>query len=96
MLVAEDKVVSVNRVGDLEPREADFEAARSSLTTGAAARSGVFPAVAARFDFWPVTSAGGQRAAVGLAFDPDERTSTPDTLVEIVGSILALALDRQH
>ena len=32
----------------------------------------------------------------GLAFDPDERPSTPDALVDIVRSILALVLDRQH
>ena len=96
MLVTDGEVVSVNRVGDVEPQEADFEAARSSLTMGTVARAGVYPALASRFDFWPVTTAGGQRAVIGLAFDPDERPSAPDTLVDIVGSVLALALDRQH
>ena len=96
MLVTEGEVVSVNRVGDVEPQEAEFEAARSSLTMGTVARAGIYPALASRFDFWPVATAVGQGAVIGLAFDPDERPSAPDTLVDIVGCVLALALDRQH
>ena len=93
MLVTEGKVVSVERVGGVEPQEADFEAARS-LATGTVVRAGVYPS-ASRFDFWSVATAVG-RAVIGLAFEPDERPSAPDTLVDIVGGILALALDRQH
>ena len=37
MLVTEGKVVSVERAGDVEPQEAEFEAARSSLATGTVA-----------------------------------------------------------
>ena len=96
MLVTEDKVVALERVGDVEPQEAELEAARSSLATGTVARSGVYPNLASRFDFWPVETAEGQNAVVGLAFDPDERPSAPDTLVNIVVRILALVLDRQH
>ena len=97
MLVAEDKVVSlVERVGDVEPQEAELEAARSSLATGTVVRAGVYPDLASRFDFWPVNTAEGQNAVIGLAFDPDERPSTPDALVDIVRSILALVLDRHH
>ena len=59
-------------------------------------RAGIYPALASRFDFWPVATAVGQGAVIGLAFDPDERPSVPDTLVDIVGSVLALVLDRQH
>jgi hypothetical protein len=59
-------------------------------------RSGVYPDLASRFDFWPVETAEGQNAVIGLAFDPDERPSAPDALVNIVGSVLALVLDRQH
>ena len=97
MLVSEDMVVSlVERVGDVEPQEAELEAARSSLATGAVVRAGVYPDLASRFDFWPVNTAEGQNAVIGLAFDPDERPSTPDALVDIVRSILALVLDRHH
>jgi K+-sensing histidine kinase KdpD len=96
MLVTEDKVVSVEKVGDVEPREAELEAARSSLSTGTVARSGVYPNLASRFDFWPVETAAGQNAVIGLAFDPDERPSAPDALVNIVVHVLALVLDRQH
>ncbi|AWM28740.1 Osmosensitive K+ channel histidine kinase KdpD (plasmid) [Sinorhizobium fredii CCBAU 25509] len=96
MLVTEDNVVSVNRVGDAELKEAELEAARSSLETGTVARAGVYPTLASRFDFWPVAAAVGQGAVIGLAFDPDNRPSAPDTLVDIVGSVLALALYRQH
>ena len=73
-----------------------MEAARSSLATGTVVRAGVYPDLASRFDFWPVNTAEGQNAVVGLAFDPDEHPSTPDEPVDIVRGILALKLDRQH
>jgi K+-sensing histidine kinase KdpD len=96
MLVAEDKVASLEQVGDAEPQEADLEAARSSLAAGMVVRSGVYPNLASRFDFWPVETAEGQKAVIGLAFDPDERPSAPDALVDIVVRVLALVLDRQQ
>jgi K+-sensing histidine kinase KdpD len=96
MLVTEGRVVSLERVGDIEPKEAELEAARSSLATGTVARSGIYPDPASRFDFWPVKTAEAQNAVIGLAFDPDERPSAPDRLVNIVVSVLALVLDRQH
>ena len=96
ILISESNVFSVERAGDVELQEAEFEAARSSLATGTVVRAGVYPTDASRFDFWPVATAVGQPAVIGLAFDPDERPSAPDILVGIVGSFLALALDRQH
>jgi K+-sensing histidine kinase KdpD len=96
MLVTKDRVVSLERVGDIEPQEAELEAARSTLETGTAVHSGVYPNLASRFDFWPVETAEGQNAVIGLAFDPDERPSEPDALVNIIVRILALVLDRQH
>ena len=95
MLVTEGTVVSLERVGDVEPQEAELEAARSSLATGTVVRGGVYPDLTSRFDFWPVKTAEGQNAVIGLAFDPDERPSAPDALVDIVGSVLALVLDRR-
>ena len=96
MLVTECTVVSLERVGDVEPQKAELEAARTSLETGTVVRGGIYPDLASRFDFWPVKTAEGQNAVIGLAFDPDERPSAPDALVDIVGSFLALVLDRQH
>ena len=96
MLVSGDRVVSLEQAGDVEPREAELEAARSSLATGTVMRSDVYPNLASRFDFWPVQTAEGQKAVVGLAFDPDERPAAPDTLVNIVVRVLALVLERQH
>jgi two-component system sensor histidine kinase KdpD len=96
MLVADDRVVSLERAGNVEPQDAELQAALSSLATGTVVRSGIYPDVASRFDFWPVQTAEGQNAVIGLAFDPDERPSAPDALVNIVRSILALVLDRQH
>jgi K+-sensing histidine kinase KdpD len=96
MLVTEGTVVSLERVGDVEPQKAELEAARTSLETGTVVRGGIYPDLASRFDFWPVKTAEGQNAVIGLAFDPDERPSAPDALVDIVGSFLALVLDRQH
>ena len=96
MLIKEDRVVSLDQIGDVEPQEAELEAARSSLANGTVARIGVYPNLASRFDFWPVQTAEGQSAVIGLAFDPDERPSAPDVLVNIVVRVLALVLDRQH
>jgi K+-sensing histidine kinase KdpD len=96
MIVREGKVVFLEQVGDPRPLEAELEAARSSLTTGAVVRSGVYPDFASRFDFWPVGGAAGQSAVVGVAFDPNERPSNPDELVHIVVRVLALVLDYQH
>lgn len=96
MLVKEGGAVLLKPVGDLEPKDADLEAARSSLATGTAMRSGVYPNVASRYDFWPVAPAHGQNAVIGLAFDPDERPLKPDALISIIVRILALVLDRQH
>jgi len=96
MLLSEDRVVSLEQVGDVEPKEAELEAARSSLATGTVMRSGVYPNLASRFDFWPVATAEGQNAVIGLAFDPDERPEAPDTLVNIVVRVLALVLERHH
>ena len=96
MLVREGTMVSLERVGDLEPQKAELEAALSSLATGTVARGGIYPDLTSRFDFWPVKTLEGQNAVIGLAFDPDERPPAPDALVDIVGSVLALVLDRQH
>ncbi|WP_291608503.1 DUF4118 domain-containing protein [Bradyrhizobium sp.] len=95
MLVVEGQVTSIKRTGDLEPAEADLEAAQSSLATGTALHGGIYPHPSSRFDFWPVRTADGRNAVVGLAFDPDERPAEPDTQVAVVTGILALALDRR-
>jgi K+-sensing histidine kinase KdpD len=95
MLVMEDRVVFIESVGGAEPREAELEAARSSLVTGTVARSDIYPNLASRFDFWPVQTTEGPKAVIGLAFDPDERPAAPDAPVDIVVSILALVLGRQ-
>ena len=96
MLMTEGRIVSIERVGAIEPQEAELEAARSSLAAGTVMRSGVYPDLASRFDFWPVERAGGQNAVIGIAFDPDERPSAPDVPVDIVRGVLVLALERQH
>lgn len=85
----------VERRGNLELLAAELEAGQSTLTTGKALPAGLYPFDSSRFDFWPVTTATGQQAIIGLAFDPDERPLKPGVLVETVGSILALALDRR-
>lgn len=96
LLMTEGEVVSVQRVGSVVPQEAELEAARTSLATGLVVRAGAYPAEASRYDFWPVAAETGPSAAIGLAFDPDERPQDAAALVGIVGRLLALALDRQH
>ena len=96
MLVTRDTVGFIEQVGGVETREAELEAARSSLETGTEMRGGVYPNLESRFDFWPVKTTEGQNAVIGLAFDPDERPSAPDALVNIIVRIFILVLDRQH
>lgn len=96
MLVTEGRVVLLDQVGDVEPQEADLEVARSAVATGTVMRSGVYPNLASRFDFWPVKTAAAQNAVIGLAFDPDEPPSKPEALVDVIARVLALTLDRQH
>jgi len=96
MLVVDSKVVSIGRVGAADLRDPDLEAAQSSLAARSGARAGIYPDLSSRFDFWPVATALGQNAVLGLVFDPDERPAAPDKAVDVVASVLALALDRQH
>jgi len=96
MLVSEGEVSFLAQVGEVELQEAELEAARSSLITETVMRSEVYPNVTSRFDFWPVETAEGQNAVVGLAFDPDERPSKPDKLVNIIVHLLALVLAREY
>jgi K+-sensing histidine kinase KdpD len=96
MIVTEGKVVSFEKVGSLEAQDADLEAARSSLASATSVRAGIYPNLASRYDFWPVATTLGPSVVIGLAFDPDERPATPGVLVDVVASVLALALDRHH
>ena len=82
--------------GIFDPQEPDRDAAHTALKTGGVVRAGVYPADASRFDFWPVPVRAARPAAIGLAFDQDDRPPSPDVLVEIIAGFMALALDRQH
>ena len=96
MILSEAAVDLIEKRGKFELLEVELEAARSSLTTGKVVPARVYPFDTSRFDFWPVATSTGQQAVIGLAFDPEEPPNTPSVLVEIVGGVLALALDRQH
>jgi K+-sensing histidine kinase KdpD len=95
MMFLDGKPILTRQAGGLDPAAADEEAALACLTSNSALRSGVYPHLASRYDFWPVRSEG-RRAVIGLAFDPDERPANPDAHVEIVAGLLALALERQR
>ena len=94
MLMRDAKLVCLTQTTGPEPVEAEFEAARSALATATSLRGGVYPHPASRFDFWPVRTADGEGAVVGVAFDPDERPSTPDAHAAVVARLFGLALDR--
>ena len=96
MIMSRTAVDLIEKRGRFELLDAEFEAARSSLATSKVVPAGMYPFDTSRFDFWPVTTPTGQQVVIGLAFDPDERPFTPGTLVEIIGSVLALALDRRR
>jgi K+-sensing histidine kinase KdpD len=86
------KPVGSRSAGEL--RADEVEAARLSLAKGAVVRAWVYPAQASRFDFWPVTTRGGQKAVLGLRFEEDGRRPASDALISVVGACLALSLDR--
>jgi two-component system sensor histidine kinase KdpD len=95
MLMSDTTAEIIERRGGIEPLDAEMEAARSALTSGHTIPAGMYPFDTSRHDFWPVsTSTAGQQAVIGLAFEPDERPRDPGIPVEIVGSLLALALKR--
>lgn len=96
ILMAGNDLVPVNNIDGAELQAADLDAARASLAMGSVARAGVYPAVASRFDFWPVPTVAGQSAVIGIAFATDQRPLSPDTSVDIIARILGLALDNQH
>jgi K+-sensing histidine kinase KdpD len=96
MIMSEAGADFIEKRGKFELLDVELEAARSILTTDKVLRGRVYPFDTSRFDFWHVATSTGQKAAIGLAFDPDERPPRPGVLVGIVGSVLALALDRQH
>jgi two-component system sensor histidine kinase KdpD len=96
MIASNAAVDFVEKRGKFEVLDVELEAGRASLADGKVIPAGVYPFDASRFDFWPVTTSTEQQAVVGLAFEPGERPPISGTLVEIIRSVLALALDRQH
>ena len=79
--------------GGVVLRESESKAASASLEVGAAVRSGAYPADGSRFDFWPIATPHLREGVIGLSFERG-RPPAPDTLVEVIGGCLALALDR--
>jgi K+-sensing histidine kinase KdpD len=97
ILLSDAAESSVEMRGDIQQlSNAETDAARASLTQRRQVPAGIYPFDASRFDFWPVETPAGEKAVIGLAFDPDERPATPEILVEIVASLFALALDSQR
>jgi two-component system sensor histidine kinase KdpD len=96
VLIWEGGENSIEKRGQIELlSQVETQALEWSLANRRPVTAGIYPFDASRFDFWPAVSPAGQKAVIGLAFDPDERPNTPGTLVEIVASVFALALDGQ-
>lgn len=72
----------------------EIEAAKSAWDSRLAVTGGVYPYDESRFDFWPVATASGQRAIIGVAFDPDRRPANPDSMMDIVTLVFGTAIDR--
>jgi two-component system sensor histidine kinase KdpD len=76
--------------------EADRDAAHLAIASRRPVRAEAYPSETSRFDMWPVVSPSGRQAALGLALhDLGERPAAPERLVEIVGGLLAVSLDRE-
>ncbi len=89
MLIDSGKIVSTKTVGGVEPQAGELDAARLSLEHGSATRAGAYPAEASRFDLWPVPSATGSSAVIGLAFEANKRPASPEFVVDIVAGLMA-------
>lgn len=72
----------------------EIEAAKSAWDSRLAVTGGVYPYDESRFDFWPVSTASGQQAIIGVAFDPDRRPANPDGMMDIVALVFGTAVDR--
>jgi K+-sensing histidine kinase KdpD len=72
----------------------EIEAAKSAWNSRLAVTGGVYPYDESRFDFWPVATASGQQAIIGVAFDPDRRPANPDGMMDIVALVFGTAIDR--
>lgn len=96
MLVSDVDAEVLEKRGSIDILQDEIEAAKSSLGTRRFVPAAAYPFDSSRFDFWPVTPRTGERVAIGVAFDPEERPATASVLVEVIASVLALSLERQH
>lgn len=95
-IVSGEAAYYVQRGYKIELTGLEMEAAQSALLTQQFVPAGVYPFYASRFDFWPVLTWVAPETVIGLAIDPQERPLEPERLVDVVASLLGLALDRQH
>jgi len=96
LLLAGSEVAFTSKVGAVDLEAPDLGAVRTLAAGGAGSRAGVYPELASRFDFWPAGSGAGRQAVIGLAFEPDDRPEAPERVIEVVATLLALALERLH
>lgn len=75
--------------------KADEEAARWALENGLPTRAQAFPFDAAQFDFWPLRTASGNQAVVGVEGRERERErAEAERYVDLVGAYLLAGLER--
>ena len=60
MILSEGAVDLIEKRGKFELLDVEFEAGRSTLTTGKVVPAAVYPFDTSRFDFWPVATSTGQ------------------------------------
>jgi K+-sensing histidine kinase KdpD len=87
-----DRVAIAASRGEPEVGEAEEEAARFAAGSGQSLHAGVYPADRSRLDLVPLPARPEATTVIGLAFDPEARPAEPGTLIDVVGSLLALAL----
>ena len=92
----EGELAVAAEAGGAELAHADNEAARWGVASRLATRAGVYPADDAAFDFWPVVTPQRRQCVIGVRFEGLEagRPEAPERMVEIVGSYLSVAVDR--
>jgi K+-sensing histidine kinase KdpD len=93
MTVRNGRLEIAARTGEPELSAAEREAAESCLSAQTPLRGGVYPHDGSRFDFWPVRLGDRSVAVIGVAL-PDERPALPDQPVDVVLSLLAMAMAR--
>jgi K+-sensing histidine kinase KdpD len=94
LMQREDHIDTVATAGSAQVAQADWDAARGSLSSHVNTRGETYPYERSYFDFWPVSTAAGFNCILGVDFvhAARERPPSPEHVIEVVAAYVAAAL----